>query len=261
MSREVLTSDRAYYVRTDGSDVNDGLSNSTSGAFATISKALDTVRVIDPSEYVVVVHLGTGKFKEDVTLPRHMGSNNMIISGSPTFGATVIENNTNPVTITSTVSDKWTLKDFEVRAVVTSSGASCIYTQAEGGATLTNVQFSSSFGHHVVAYYGANVIFSGNYRITGNTGAGSHHILCSYGSYVHLTNLTCSLVGARTWGSRFVAASQGGCIRADTFSYSGSATGTRWSAATNGTIYINSVSTTWFPGNLTGSAVSGGLYT
>ena len=71
--REQLTANRTYYVRTDGSDGNNGLANSSGGAFLTIQKAIDTVAALDLSIYNVTVQVADGTYTGAVRGFRALG--------------------------------------------------------------------------------------------------------------------------------------------------------------------------------------------
>lgn len=92
--RETLTADRTYFVRTDGSDSNDGLANTSGGAFLTWARAFSTIAAIDGGGFIVTVQ-GNGTFTANVTINQNfVGVTKIIISGDTatpancTFGAT-----------------------------------------------------------------------------------------------------------------------------------------------------------------------------
>lgn len=71
--RERLTTNRIYYVRTDGNDSNDGLSNAAGGAFLTLQGALNRVAQIDLNGFSVTIQLANGTYAAGGIVPATIG--------------------------------------------------------------------------------------------------------------------------------------------------------------------------------------------
>jgi hypothetical protein len=257
--RESLTANRIYYVRTDGNDANNGLSNTSAGAFATIQYAVDRAVNLDPMNYSITIQIGDGTYDEGfVYLPWHIGSRSIILQGNETtIGAVVIQGSTNH---TIFCEGWWTIRHVEVKNV--SAGYSNVYAQFSGFLSIGDgVQFGSTVSNaaHIIAYYGAS-IFAGNsdIRISGNAITA---IQASYGSFVDFSNTNIVFVGSRTFSSFFVYAGLESTIRATGFTWSGTTpTTTRYRVGELSTLTAGNASATYFPGTIAGSVATGGLY-
>lgn len=91
-SRQLLTANRTYYVRSDGSNSNDGLSNSSGGTFQTIAKAISAILALDLSIYNVTIQLGSSTWSESASVSAPwVGSGKVTLLGDATTPANVTE--------------------------------------------------------------------------------------------------------------------------------------------------------------------------
>ena len=82
--RELLDANKTYYVRTDGSDSNNGLTDSSGGAFLTAAKANAVVATIDKNGYDITVQFGAGTWSEDIIINTGIGDGDVIWKGTLT---------------------------------------------------------------------------------------------------------------------------------------------------------------------------------
>jgi hypothetical protein len=88
--REVLTGNRTYYVRSDGDDGNDGLADTSGGAFLTIAKAISAALALDPSIHGVTIILQDGTWMTGPCMSTAMlGNKTITIAGSGSANVTI----------------------------------------------------------------------------------------------------------------------------------------------------------------------------
>lgn len=255
--RTKLSAPRTYYIRIDGSDSNNGLTNTAGGAFLTIQHAINVATSLDNNGYDITLQMSAGTFAPPTKLKNIIGAGRVIIQG---VGSTTLVRNT--VSGTSSFGRTgwqgvYDLLNFKLDA----TGTSCYGIGADGGEpgvlTFGGLDFGAfPSGAHIRTGFGGYVGNRGrNYTISG---AASYHISCYDGGQVRASSCTVTITGTPAF-SVFALADRGGTMLLNSVTYSGSATGQRYSA-----VYCGGVLTfggaTYLPGNVAGVATSSGWY-
>lgn len=254
-ARERLTASRTYYVRTDGSDSNNGLANTAGGAFLTAQKAVDTVyQSLDLAVYNVTVQVGDGTYGGAISCSGPLiGSGTLTIQGNAGTPTNVVLSTGATSTVTVQNGAILTVKDFKI----TNTANFGLYARTGGVIKFSGIDFGSVTAHQIRASDFGLIEAIGNYTISG--GAASHWNVAQ--GQVRVQSRTITISGTPAYSGSFFGGSScgvaiiGGC----TFSGTG-ATGTRYSVATNSVCDTNSGGASYLPGNAAGSAATGGQY-
>ena len=257
--REVLTAARTYYVRTDGSDSNNGLANTSGGAFLTIQKAINIVSALDIGTYTVTIQVGAGTYTAGVSVTAPwVGSGTVEIVGDTTTPTNCVISTTSAHCVTVSNAARISIKGFRLQ---TTTAGSCINASSYGSVTLTgNMNFHTCANFHLLAYGGTITSVGGNsYTITGN--AAAHLYSAGTGSKLEVISNTVTLTGTLTFSVAFAQAEALSTILSyySTFS-GGTVTGTRYAAITNSIINTGGGGASHYPGSVGGTTGSGGIY-
>ena len=251
--REVLTANRTYYVRTDGNNGNSGLANTSGGAFLTIQRAIDVAAALDLSIYDVTISAGAGTFTGASVLRKLTGTGSVTINGA---GATTIISTTSATCFTGTGVQNWQLSNMRLTAATAGHG---ILGLAAAYIKFSGIEFGAvASGHsHINASQGSIVEATGNYTIAGGASA---HMQVLWSGQIVVSGKTVTLTGTPAFGTAFALGSRIGKIEANGNTYSGSATGTRYTADLNALLYTKGGGANYFPGNAAGAVATGGQY-
>jgi hypothetical protein len=261
--RERLTAARTYYVRTDGSDSNDGLANTSGGAFLTIQHAYDVIAdTLDLGAYTVTIQVAAGTYSRP-------GSNNHILfisrpwvggKGSGGIGGVgggavqIIGDRTTPANCILDVNSN--LGILANRGIFVNCGlpgvldvAGFQFTDSSGGGiglfnngagSMVNIadldfgEMGSGGVHMWAAQAGVIFCYDNDYTISGDA---DKHIHCEVNGAVDLELGTITLTGTPAFAICFARAESGGVFYS-AVTYSGSATGKRFITRSAGSIQV-----------------------
>lgn len=252
-TREVLTAARTYYVRTDGSDSNTGLTNSAAGAFLTIQRAIDVASAFDLNNNTVTIQVGNGTYTGNITCKGFVGGGLILVRGDPSTPSNVVLTASGGGIVTMLdVGVVYQFTGFRVQGssaigfIANGTGCKIIADHIEYGALI----------YAAYAYFGGNVDI-GVCSIVGNMNAFALSI-----GQARLTvqvGITITLVGTPNFSEDFIQADRMSLIQIYGITFSGSATGKRYTIDGLSEVFVNGAGTSYLPGNAAGT-VTNGLY-
>jgi hypothetical protein len=252
--RTALTANTTYYVRTDGSDSNTGLANTSGGAFLTLAKAMTVAGALDCLSYQLTISVQAGTFTAPVSLPRVVGALPPILTG---VGSTTFISITGPSPAVQNIAGTpWIVQNMKLA----STAGDGLHTELGGSIQFQGIEFGACGGNgHIVAYAQSTIKCLGNYSISGSS---LSHFQCV--GYIDCANFTVTFLANVSFGTAFAyAATPNGYLRGQSNTYSlGSftVTGPRYFAQWNALLFTGSAGATYFPGSTAGSTLSGGIY-
>lgn len=256
LSREVVptTVTKQLYVRTDGSDSNSGLANTSGGAFLTIQRAINEAYRfhVQPPSADVCINVADGTYAENLTITGVLAGTtsiwlkgnvstpaNVILDGSGIGGMAVTVTNGGALGIEGFHFQDYTSGHLSVRG----AGSQIqIYGELRFGACTA--------GTHMTADHGALITDNGGYAIVGGA---VYHLIVADGGHFRQFDQTITLTGTPAFSGAFIAAVRGGGAHFEDVLYSGSATGTRYAIGQGAWIQTEGAGASFFPGNAAGS--------
>ena len=259
--RERLWADRNYYVRPDGYDGNDGLSNAANRAFKTINRARQEVySAIDLNGFTAYVNIYNGTYFETVYCvgePVGQGSNPtpIVFRG---MGASRDDVNV-PGGFQALSGSR--IHISQMRLDPAGANNYCMFAKGVGSfITGANINFGqcgtpgASVTDHMMATDGAGLEMTGPYAIHGGA---LNHYHCTEGAFMRIAGQSVPVLNTPAFNGQFAGVASSSLFVIGV-SYDGGATGRTYLVHYNGVIRANLDTRNVFPGNIHGVERSGG---
>lgn len=248
--RQRLTGDITLYVSPSGNDANDGLTLGTT--VRQIQRALElATNIYDTAGKTVTISIADGTYS-GIAADRMGSARVRMVGNGATPSNVVVAGGTGaPLTmVRNSILSVYGMRFTGNQAVQVSSSSSLTL---EGQIDFAN---GNSGNSQVYVTYGGTVVATGPYIIS--SGAVQHVTAGTLGSFIS-SGVGVTLFGTPAFSGQFVQANFG-FIGMDGMTFTGSATGQRYSANNNGVIYVAGAGASYFPGSIAGSTANGGIY-
>ena len=255
--RETLTANRIYYVRTDGSNSNNGLSNTAGGAFLTVQQAINTVVKLDLAGFAVTIQVGPGVYTGSFSATVPFIGGPVTLSGDLATPSNCLLSVAGTVCTVQGQGCNLRIQGFKLQSSMV--GGSLLAAFSGGFIIITGkMEFGAvPTGLHMYANGGNISNFGVPYTISG--GAAFHMETENLG-YIGNNSAAVTLTGTPAFSVAFAQARNTSVIECVNNTWSGGATGQRFNALTAGGISANGGSGS-FPGSAAGVITSPGWVT
>lgn len=253
-----LTTSMSFYVATNGSDSNNGL---TSGApWLTFAHAMAVITgQYDFGGQAVTLQAvaAHAAFTTPLVINPWSGAGALIFDGA---SGSITATAANAITINSPIPGRFTCQNVTLSCA--STGDLLNVTGSNGSVLIgSGVTFGSSTSttRHISAIDGGYIQAVAPYTISGG---GVCHWFTRMGGRISVEGLPITLSGTPNFNNAFALALYESVMLVEGCAFSGSATGTRFNVAQNSLIYTGGAGPNYLPGNAAGiiSSSSGGQY-
>lgn len=257
--RTRLSGAKNFYVNgSTGSDSNNGLTPGT--AWQTIQRAWDVIfKCYDLAGFTATVNIADGTYAVGISASgRVVGqkfSYSLVFTSLSGNAAACI------VSASATCFDADEGAAFHVSNLkLATTGGACLRagnrSKVSHAGNIFDVNTSES---HLSVYNGGHIIARGNYSITGGA---QQHFRAARCGVIESDGVTVTLTGTPNFSAGFAWLDALGCVHASVTNttFTGAATGPRYTAAGNSVIDTNGGPTTLFPGSTAGTLSSGSQY-
>lgn len=252
VARQRLTANLTLYVRTDGSDSNNGRANTAAGAFLTLQKAVDVAAFeYDHGTYQLTIQVGDGTYNlgaASLQLPSHVGRNPVIIKGNSGAPGNVVVSSSG-WTIYGLTGAYWDVRDMKL----VSSGTNCLIADRCKKIIVTNIEWSPNTNANAInATNASEVVVQTPQALSANAFC---LLRATSLSYIYSSGVTWTFSNSPAISGATVAAEDTSRIDlvTNTFTNGATVTGKRYNAGIHGSIWTNGAGATYIPGNAAGT--------
>lgn len=252
--RNRLLSNLSLYVRVDGSDANDGRSDTASGAFASVQRAIDLVLAsVDLNNYSVTINVGSGAYGAGVLLTSPWVGEGAVYLVGNVADPSLVEIHATGDCVSLGNGARLDVRGFKLSS---DAGRGLI---AQTGATITvgPMEYASCpLGSHIEIGTGGVIVLGSDYRVSGG---GSSHLHAASEGQILAAPITATVVGTPHFEAYFAGAAQGSVVVKNVI-FVGAATGARYLAHKGGVIETHPAFSPALPGDIEGRTAWGGAY-